>query len=222
MHPSARSWSCCSTASRRPNWTPTKNTPNFDRLKREGAWSRHLVPAFPTISMTNHATFETGCWPEHHGIMSNIFYDPVRGRYRRRQCRGRRLAHGLRGDVGSRRAAGRASRRCSTGSAAGRRSAAGSPPSPMPNVPWTKRDSDDVIMDKAIAAAARHRPQPSAPDRALFQHPGRRRALQRRRGRKDAGGGAPLRCDRGPAHGGDQIDARRAAKARSSSAPITA
>src|ERR1700753_4040328 len=59
----------------------TKNTPNFDRLKREGAWSRHLVPALPTISMTNHATFETGCWPEHHGIMSNIFYDPQKGLY---------------------------------------------------------------------------------------------------------------------------------------------
>ena len=65
----------------------TKNTPNFDRLKREGAWSRHLVPAFPTISMTNHTTFETGCWPAHHGIMSNIFYDPERGLLRRRQCR---------------------------------------------------------------------------------------------------------------------------------------
>src|SRR5215475_11035614 len=56
-----------------------KPTPNFDRLKREGAWSRHLVPAFPTISLINHTTYETGCWPEHHGIMSNIFYDPQKG-----------------------------------------------------------------------------------------------------------------------------------------------
>src|SRR5215472_5007456 len=56
-------------------------TPNFDRLKREGAWSRHLVPAFPTISLINHTTFETGCWPEHHGILSNFFYDPIRGRF---------------------------------------------------------------------------------------------------------------------------------------------
>jgi predicted AlkP superfamily pyrophosphatase or phosphodiesterase len=57
------------------------STPNFDRMKREGSWSRHLVPAFPTLSMTNHTTFETGCWPEHHGIMSNTFYDPVKGRF---------------------------------------------------------------------------------------------------------------------------------------------
>src|ERR1700761_6472692 len=52
-----------------------KPTPNFDRLKREGVYSRHLVPAFPTISLINHTTYETGCWPEHHGIMSNEFYD---------------------------------------------------------------------------------------------------------------------------------------------------
>src|SRR5215470_217709 len=58
-----------------------KPTPNFDRLKREGAWSRHLVPAFPTISLINHTTYETGCWPEHHGIVSNIFIDPKLGRF---------------------------------------------------------------------------------------------------------------------------------------------
>jgi hypothetical protein len=31
-------------------------TPHFDQIKREGAWSRHLVPAFPTISLINHTT----------------------------------------------------------------------------------------------------------------------------------------------------------------------
>ena len=56
-------------------------TPNFDRLRREGAWSRHLVPAFPTISLINHTTAYTGCWPEHHGIVSNIFIDPKLGRF---------------------------------------------------------------------------------------------------------------------------------------------
>ncbi len=56
-------------------------TPNLDRLRQEGAWSRHLVPAFPTISLINHTTFETGCWPEHHGIVSNAFIDPKIGRF---------------------------------------------------------------------------------------------------------------------------------------------
>lgn len=56
-------------------------TPNFDRMAREGASSRHMVPAFPTLSMINHTTFETGCWPARHGMLSNIFYDPKMGRY---------------------------------------------------------------------------------------------------------------------------------------------
>src|ERR1700733_3086229 len=58
-----------------------KPTPNFDRLKREGAYSRNLVPAFPTISLINHTTYETGCWPKHHGVMSNAFYDPKLGMF---------------------------------------------------------------------------------------------------------------------------------------------
>ncbi len=64
-----------------PAMADSTKTPNLDRIKKEGAWSRHLVPAFPTLSMTNHTTFATGCWPEHHGILSNIFYDPKRGRF---------------------------------------------------------------------------------------------------------------------------------------------
>jgi alkaline phosphatase D len=55
-------------------------TPNFDRIKREGTYSRNLVPAFPTISLINHTTYATGCWPSHHGIMSNEFYDTAQKR----------------------------------------------------------------------------------------------------------------------------------------------
>lgn len=64
-----------------PAMADATQTPNLDRMKREGAWSRHLVPAFPTLSMTNHTTYATGCWPVHHGIISNAFYDAQRGRY---------------------------------------------------------------------------------------------------------------------------------------------
>jgi predicted AlkP superfamily pyrophosphatase or phosphodiesterase len=56
-------------------------TPNFDRLAREGVSSRHLVPSFPVLSMVNHTTFQTGCWPAHHGIVANEFKDPVMGDY---------------------------------------------------------------------------------------------------------------------------------------------
>ena len=64
-----------------PAMADATQTPNLNRIKNEGAWSRHLVPAFPSISLPNHTTFITGCWPEHHGIMSNVFYDPQKGRF---------------------------------------------------------------------------------------------------------------------------------------------
>jgi alkaline phosphatase D len=31
--------------------------------------------------MINGVTISTGCWPEHHGIVSNLFFDPERGHY---------------------------------------------------------------------------------------------------------------------------------------------
>ena len=64
-----------------PAMVEAAETPNLDRIAREGAWSHHLVPAFPTISLINHTTFQTGCWPEHHGILSNVFEDPEKGRF---------------------------------------------------------------------------------------------------------------------------------------------
>ncbi|MEX0838598.1 MAG: ectonucleotide pyrophosphatase/phosphodiesterase [Parvibaculum sp.] len=64
-----------------PAMIEAANTPNFDRIREEGVWSNHLVPAFPTVSLSNHTTFATGCWPERHGIVSNVFIDPERGRY---------------------------------------------------------------------------------------------------------------------------------------------
>lgn len=56
-------------------------TPNLDRIKAEGAWSRHLVPVYPTMSLPNHTSFATGCWPEHHGLVQNYFFDPSTNSY---------------------------------------------------------------------------------------------------------------------------------------------
>src|ERR1700687_2254651 len=64
-----------------PAMADATKTPNFDVIKREGAWSRHLVPVFPSVSLPNHTSFITGCWPEHHGVVGNIFFDPQKGRY---------------------------------------------------------------------------------------------------------------------------------------------
>lgn len=56
-------------------------TPAFDRIEREGAFSRQLEPVFPSVSLINQVTLSTGCWPARHGIVSNEFHDNERGRY---------------------------------------------------------------------------------------------------------------------------------------------
>ena len=64
-----------------PRYLELFPTPAFDRLRREGAWTQRMDPAFPTISLINGVTISTGCWPEHHGIVTNVFLDPERGLY---------------------------------------------------------------------------------------------------------------------------------------------
>ncbi len=55
--------------------------PTLERLRREGAWTHRMIPAFPTISLINQTTISTGCWPARHGIVTNVFVDPQRGTY---------------------------------------------------------------------------------------------------------------------------------------------
>jgi hypothetical protein len=60
---------------------PQQARPAFDRMRAQGAWTNRMEPAFPSLSLTNGVTISTGCWPEHHGIVSNLFLDPERGLY---------------------------------------------------------------------------------------------------------------------------------------------
>ncbi len=64
-----------------PSMLELAATPALDRMREEGAWSHGMTSAFPTISLINGVTVSTGCWPEHHGIVSNLFLDPERGLY---------------------------------------------------------------------------------------------------------------------------------------------
>jgi len=64
-----------------PAFLDGQPTPALDRLRREGSWSRNMVPPFPSISLISGFTISTGCWPEHHGIVTNRFFDPQRGFY---------------------------------------------------------------------------------------------------------------------------------------------
>lgn len=66
-------------------WAPAMvdafETPNLDRMRREGSWTHRAVPVFPSISLPNQISISTGCYPEHHGVVTNRFRDPKLGVY---------------------------------------------------------------------------------------------------------------------------------------------
>ena len=52
---------------------------NLQALATAGATAPDgMIPAYPSITFPNHLTLVTGLYPEHHGIVANNFYDPVR------------------------------------------------------------------------------------------------------------------------------------------------
>jgi predicted AlkP superfamily pyrophosphatase or phosphodiesterase len=57
------------------------DAPNLTRMAREGAHTLDMMPVFPSLSMPNHFSLSTGCYPERHGVVSNHFRDPERGIY---------------------------------------------------------------------------------------------------------------------------------------------
>jgi len=52
---------------------------NLQAIAKAGASAPDgMVPSYPSITFPNHYTLVTGLYPEHHGIVANSFYDPVR------------------------------------------------------------------------------------------------------------------------------------------------
>ena len=49
--------------------------PAFERMRAEGSFSHGFEPPFPTLSLISGFTISTGCWPAHHGIVTNKFLD---------------------------------------------------------------------------------------------------------------------------------------------------
>jgi alkaline phosphatase D len=48
-------------------------------LAKEGASAPEgMAPSYPSLTFPNHYTLVTGLYPEHHGIVANSFYDPLR------------------------------------------------------------------------------------------------------------------------------------------------
>ncbi len=54
------------------------DTPSFDRVAKTGAWADALIPVYPSLTFPSHYSIATGLYPEHHGIVGNRFFDPVR------------------------------------------------------------------------------------------------------------------------------------------------
>src|SRR5579862_2737547 len=52
---------------------------NLQAMAARGASApQGMIPAYPSVTFPNHYTIVTGLYPEHHGIVANNFYDPVR------------------------------------------------------------------------------------------------------------------------------------------------
>jgi predicted AlkP superfamily pyrophosphatase or phosphodiesterase len=58
-----------------------EQTPVLRRLKVEGGSARSLISVFPSNTFPNHYSIVTGLRPEHHGLINNQMFDPVRGEF---------------------------------------------------------------------------------------------------------------------------------------------
>ena len=56
------------------------DVPHLQRLAATGVHATRMTSTFPSKTFPNHYTLATGLYPEHHGIVSNNFYDPVLAR----------------------------------------------------------------------------------------------------------------------------------------------
>jgi hypothetical protein len=59
----------------RPDYLDRAKLPFLHRLMREGAFSKHLVPVFPSLTFPSHVSQATGVPVAQHGITANAFYD---------------------------------------------------------------------------------------------------------------------------------------------------
>jgi predicted AlkP superfamily pyrophosphatase or phosphodiesterase len=59
------------------------NTPNFNKLAKDGVHAERMISSFPTKTFPNHYTIATGLYPDHHGLIDNSFSAPDLGLYYR-------------------------------------------------------------------------------------------------------------------------------------------
>ncbi len=64
-----------------PGFLGRGDTPNLDRLAREGVHAEWMNPSYPSLTFPNHYTLVTGLRPDHHGIVHNTMRDAGLGRF---------------------------------------------------------------------------------------------------------------------------------------------
>ncbi|XP_043836402.1 ectonucleotide pyrophosphatase/phosphodiesterase family member 7-like [Dromiciops gliroides] len=57
------------------NYDQDVDTPNMDRLVREGVKAQYLTPPFVTMTSPSHFTTITGRWIEDHGVIHNMMFN---------------------------------------------------------------------------------------------------------------------------------------------------
>jgi len=51
------------------------NLPNLKEIAKEGVHAKSMKPSYPSKTFPNHYAIVTGLYPDHHGIINNVFYD---------------------------------------------------------------------------------------------------------------------------------------------------
>lgn len=58
------------------------DTPNLDRIAREGVRAEWMNPSYPALTFPNHFTLVTGLRPDHHGVVHNTMRENGLGDFR--------------------------------------------------------------------------------------------------------------------------------------------
>jgi len=59
------------------------NTPNLNKLAKDGVNAERMYSSFPTVTFPNHYSIVTGLYPDHHGLINNSFPAPDLGLFYR-------------------------------------------------------------------------------------------------------------------------------------------
>jgi len=51
------------------------NLPNLKKIEKGGVHAKSMKPSYPSKTFPNHYSIVTGLYPDHHGIINNVFYD---------------------------------------------------------------------------------------------------------------------------------------------------